>query len=231
MKIKFTHQPIFKNQKSMNNLILDSDFWLHFWRKIAPSGSGINFRDSLIERYSEAHRTYHTTQHINECLNLFKEHQSLAEHPEEVFFAIFYHDAIYEPSAHNNEKSSADLAIQDFKSSKIPPRKIFRIADLILATQHPSRPITIDQQLIIDIDLSILGATGERFMAYEQQIRQEYYFVPEIIFNDKRRAILKSFLDRPAIYNTPQFMEALESQARSNLTSAISQPATTLRCT
>ena len=33
----------------------------------------------------------------------------------------------------------------------------------------------------------------------------------------KRREILQGFLDRPAIYNTPHFHDALEARARNNL--------------
>ena len=39
-----------------------------------------------------------------------------------------------------------------------------------------------DEVLLIDVDLSILGAEAQRFAQYEQQIRAEYAFVPEDLF-------------------------------------------------
>lgn len=73
------------------------------------------------------------------------------------------------------------------------------------------------EQVLVDIDLSILGASEERFAEYEQQIRSEYSFVPGWLFRRKRRSILKSFLGRNHIYSTPHFHSLLEIKARQNL--------------
>jgi predicted metal-dependent HD superfamily phosphohydrolase len=88
-----------------------------------------------------------------------------------------------------------------------------------MATRHDAVPVDADAQLLVDIDLSILGAERERFDEYERQIRAEYAFVPALIFNAKRRQILRSFLDRPRIYSTPAF-SVLEATARANLARA-----------
>ena len=82
-------------------------------------------------------------------------------------------------------------------------------------------PQTRDEQVLVDVDLAILGAAPARFAEYELQIREEYAHVPGFLFRMKRRAILKSFLDRLAIYSTPLLREQLESRARINLATAI----------
>ena len=82
---------------------------------------------------------------------------------------------------------------------------------------HTAVPVLDDERLLVDIDLSILGAPEDRFTEYERQIRQEYAFVPKWLFRRKRREILKGFLDRPAIYSTPHFHDRLEARARDNL--------------
>ena len=92
-----------------------------------------------------------------------------------------------------------------------------RVHDLIMATRHTAVPSGRDEQLLVDIDLSILGAEGARFDEYEQQIRKEYAYVPGFLFRRKRREILKGFLDRSAIYSTPHFHDMLEARARDNL--------------
>ena len=89
---------------------------------------------------------------------------------------------------------------------------------LVLATRHTASPGSPDEQLLVDIDLSILGASESRFAEYERQIREEYSFVPEVVFRTKRRAILQSFITRPQIYRTQHFAGVLEQQARVNLT-------------
>lgn len=90
-----------------------------------------------------------------------------------------------------------------------------------MATCHSALPESPDAQLLVDVDLSILGALPPRFAEYEEQIRQEYAFVPEDLFRRKRGEILRAFLDRPVIYSTPHFQAALETRARDNLRLAI----------
>jgi predicted metal-dependent HD superfamily phosphohydrolase len=92
---------------------------------------------------------------------------------------------------------------------------------LVMATRHTALPVGGDEQLLVDIDLAILGAAPARFAEYEQQIREEYGHVPDGLFRPKRRAILRSFLERPRLYSTPQFHAALEDTARANLQRAI----------
>jgi predicted metal-dependent HD superfamily phosphohydrolase len=69
----------------------------------------------------------------------------------------------------------------------------------------------------VDVDLAILGAAPERFAEYELQVRQEYAWVPGLLFRRKRRALLGQLLARPRIYATESFHQALELRARDNL--------------
>jgi predicted metal-dependent HD superfamily phosphohydrolase len=78
-------------------------------------------------------------------------------------------------------------------------------------------PGTADGRLLVDIDLSIFGRSGARFDAYERAIRREYDHVPERAFAKGRAAILRGFLDRPAIYLTNHFKRRYEPAARENL--------------
>ncbi len=96
-----------------------------------------------------------------------------------------------------------------------------RVYELVMATRHTSVPAAGDAQLLVDIDLSILGADAQRFAQYEQQIRAEYAFVPEELFRTKRKEVLQSFAARPRIYGTDHFHAALEARARVNLAQAV----------
>ena len=203
--------------------------WNRFWCVLQPTPTteenGLRWREELIARYSEPHRAYHTMQHLQECLDLLVDNLSWIPQPEFIFFALWYHDAIYDVHSHQNintnintnENNSAELAATHLSKSGIDANKIQKITDLICITAHDKTPMTIEEKIIVDIDLAILGADEKRFLEYEQQIRKEYGFVPEAIFQTKRRAILQSFLERPRIYHTPQFFERLESSARYNL--------------
>ena len=77
--------------------------------------------------------------------------------------------------------------------------------------------------LLVDIDLAILGADRPRFEEYEQQVREEYGWVPWFIYRRKRREVLSEFLNRSSIYSTPELHAALEQQARANLAYSLQQ--------
>jgi predicted metal-dependent HD superfamily phosphohydrolase len=98
------------------------------------------------------------------------------------------------------------------------PREVAdRVAALVLATRHASVPSVPDEQLICDIDLSILGREPGIFDAFEQQIRREYAWVPEPTYRRERSAVLSGFLRRRSIYQTDQFRQRYEVLARANL--------------
>lgn len=62
-----------------------------------------------------------------------------------------------------------------------------RVESLVMATIHDATPICSDEQLLVDIDLSILGAAPTRFAEYDRQVRAEYSWVPRFVYNMKRR--------------------------------------------
>jgi predicted metal-dependent HD superfamily phosphohydrolase len=173
--------------------------------------------EELQARYSEPHRAYHTLQHLEECFGWFAQVRPQFRRPGEAAFAIFYHDAIYDTHAHDNEKRSAELANDVISEYVRGDADADGVIALIMATTHDASPLDADAQLLVDIDLSILGASSARFGEYELQIRKEYDWVDRIAFRDGRRKVLVHFLDRPAIYSTPFFRGRLEKQARANL--------------
>jgi predicted metal-dependent HD superfamily phosphohydrolase len=176
---------------------------------------------SLLGRYSESHRAYHTPQHLEECFRQFETAGYSARSPGAVGLALFYHDAIYDTHARDNEEKSAELAREMLIRVEAPAWVLSYIHDLILVTRHAAMPQTTDQQLVVDIDLSILGAPTARFDEYEQQVRQEYSWVDEATFRAVRRKILQDFLARPAIYSRKIFRDRLERTARENLERSI----------
>ena len=197
--------------------------WRLAWSAIGARGDGSSLLSQLLARYSEPHRKYHTLQHLGECMAHFEAVPSLPEHPGEVQIALWFHDAIYELRSSQNELQSADWARTELLSAGVPADAAQRVHALVLVTRHSVLPVTPDERLLVDIDLSILGAPTERFAEYETQVRQEYSWVPGFVFRSKRKAILAEFLARKSIYTTPYFQSQLEAQARANLARAIKQ--------
>ena len=199
---------------------LSSD-WADAWRDLRLLVPAPDVLASLLARWAEPHRRYHTLQHLRECLELFARDRALTEHPGEVAIALWFHDAVYDTSRHDNEAASAQWARRVLVEAGAVAAVADRVHALIMATRHSEVPRTPDAKLLVDIDLAILGAEPLRFAEYERQIRDEYGFVPEAVFRDKRAVILRGFLERPALFATPAYAERFDLPARANLARAI----------
>jgi predicted metal-dependent HD superfamily phosphohydrolase len=164
---------------------------------------------NLILRYSEPHRHYHTWQHIEECLAWYDRLHSYLENPDDVFVAIHYHDAVYDPMRTDNEFQSMKLAEEDGQSS--------RVVDLIACTDHRNGwPIDMDEKYLHDIDMSILGAQPYRYQEYSRQIRAEYFHVPQAEYAKGRSEFLHGVLENSRTFITP-FFSSLECWAEQNI--------------
>jgi predicted metal-dependent HD superfamily phosphohydrolase len=145
---------------------------------------------------------------------------------ESVEAAIWFHDAVYDTRRHDNEERSAQLAADRLKDL-VGPDRVALISGMIRATAGHHVPDALDgtQQrdcaLFLDMDLSILGSTPEVFAAYEDAVRREYGWVPDALWREGRRKVLQSFMDRPTIYQSPQFRASHEATARANLTRSL----------
>ena len=197
--------------------------WCDLWKRIGAGGDPEPTLRLLTEHYGEAHRAYHTLAHIQACLRVFEEARHLAEQPDEVEFALWFHDAIYDTTASNNEVKSANLADQALQSAGVTGSVRRRVMNLILATRHPSKPLAMDEQIMVDVDLSILGEPAATFDAYDTAIRREYAWVPEEEYRRGRAALLRSFLGQDRIFHTTFFRARLENEARCNLVRALAR--------
>ena len=147
----------------------------------------------------------------------------LAERPGELALALWFHDAVYDVQAHDNEAQSAEWARRELLASGVPPEAADRVAALIMVTCHAALPQSRDECLLVDIDLAILGASPERFAQYEEQVQREYSWVPTEIFRARRLEVLRQFDARQPIYQTDTLQQAWEAQGHANLQRSILQ--------
>lgn len=196
------------------------DRWLQLWQAAGASGDGAAWYEKLTRAYAEPQRHYHNQQHIAECLAEFDGARHLTQQPAVVELALWFHDAVYDPKASDNEEQSAAMARLCLETSGAS-RLAVTVSDLVMATKAHSIEAGPDAALMVDVDLSILGQGEQRFAEYEAQVREEYRWVPKLIFNSKRAEILERFLARSRIYATDFFATKYEQQARRNLESSI----------
>jgi len=202
---------------------IDLPSWQAARRELgAKSGDEALYRD-LLACWSEGHRHYHTLQHLRECIAQFDPVRGMARHPAEVELALWFHDAFYDPRRSDNEERSADWARDCVLRAGVPTDVAGRVHALVMATRHQAVPEDPDARLLVDVDLSILGAEPARFDESDWQIREEYAHVPEEEFRPGRRRILCEFLARPRLYSTEHFHSALDARARDNLQRALAR--------
>lgn len=194
--------------------------WINLMHQFGLSDNEATYTE-LVRAYTEKHRHYHSDAHINACLQHFDAVRNLAEYPAEVELALWFHDVIYKPMSSTNELDSANWCEKFLVENNIAEDVIRRVHKLIMATCHSAELVSNDEQLVVDIDLAILGAPEDIYQAFEINVRNEYQWVPSFIFKRKRKEILQGFLDRKKIYHHTYFYDLLEHRARANLASAI----------
>ncbi len=187
----------------MGNLVLS-----HSWP--APLIS------TVTARYEEPHRHYHTVLHLEACLRAV--HVLTQMPPREVELALLFHDAVYDPSAANNEQASVELLFEEGRRAWLDDALLQRTAPLILATKHLGDEMPEEAGWVVDADLSILGTEDqEKFELYEQQVRREYAFVDDHVFAAGRANFVRGMLERDTIFATRRGRLLWEKNARRNL--------------
>lgn len=197
--------------------------WHSMWQTLGVSISNDELFDRLIGCYSESHRKYHTMQHLDECFAHLESVRSLAERASEVELALWFHDAIYDTHSSDNEERSAVWARESALAAGLTPDQATRISGLVIATRHSAVPAGTDAMVLVDIDLGILGEDIDRFEEYELQVREEYSWVPELLYRRGRGKILKEFADREWIYSTDYFRAAYEERAPENIARSLAR--------
>lgn len=178
--------------------------------------------EKLTNAWCGEQRRYHNLEHLADCLCEL----DAAGGADIVELALWYHDVIYTAGAHDNEERSAQRLLDDAALLGVDADTTRAAADLIRATAHldGGRATTPAAELIVDIDLAILGREPLRFMDFEYAVAEEYASVPRALFFRGRRKFLESLLASPSIYRTEAFHARYEATARTNITRLLGSP-------
>ena len=175
--------------------------------------------DEVVARYAEPHRRYHTLRHVEHVLATV-DALSGGRPSEAVVWAAWLHDVVYDTRAADNEERSADFARSRLPALGVAPATVDEVARLVLATKTHDASGD-DAAVLLDADLAILGADPRTYARYAAAVREEYAWVPDELYRAGRRAVLTSFLDRPAIFHTPAMRGEAEGAARANLAAEV----------
>ncbi|MCD0465670.1 hypothetical protein [Flavobacterium sp. ENC] len=185
--------------------------------------TNIGFEEKEIQRnwsdlekaYSNKSRHYHNLTHINDMVECFEMYADQLQNPNEVLFAVFYHDYIYKSTKKDNELKSAEFALSILPENISFDKQL--LFDAICATQQHQHHTIEDINWLIDFDLKVLARDWDAYQIYFEQIRKEYRIYPNFLYKPGRAKALKHFLENEFIYQTAEFRKLYEDKARFNI--------------
>ena len=198
---------------------MTEDRFTALWNRCLLDGVSSNPKlifEDLKRRYAEPHRHYHTEDHVRHCLQELDRVAHLAGDRDALEMAIWFHDAIYDPVADDNELQSAELFVS-VADKRIRPALISKVYELILVTTHDSIPVSPDERVVVDIDLSSFGLDWSEFHADSLALREESCRRTDKEFYTAQLRFDRDLLARPTLFSTGFFRDRYEQKARSNV--------------
>lgn len=191
--------------------------WLKDTARFPASVTTPIFHD-LMARHAEPHRRYHGPEHLVAIFDLLAHHAPHIEPRSTTRLAVWWHDAIYDPTRKDNEDASAGLAATHLLQFPLHTALLEQVCDLIDATKnHWSGGSAGDGDYFLDADIAILGAPPAIYDTYAAGVRQEYAWAPDPAYRTGRSAFLNSALARPRLFRTDVFEDTYAKQARVNM--------------
>ena len=184
-----------------------------------PSGLSDDLRAELLARWSEPHRRHHDVAHLQEVLDAIGElaGSGMSFDRDAVELAAWFHDAVYDIGRDDNEDRSAELARDRLADSAVRD-EVVRL--VMLTKSHGVPDDDVNGAVLSDADLSVLGATPQRYARYAQAVREEYASIPDDVFKPARARVLGALLDG-SLFHTAAGRELWDSAARRNVTEEI----------
>lgn len=181
--------------------------------------------------YGGAGRFYHNLDHLVHGLSEIRVWASntlaTRQDSEALKKAFWFHDAVYdhEEGLFSNEEASAQL----WQGSGLDAdaASVAEVAELIRATDH-FQGAAIQHRLkdvMLSVDLAILGQDDEVYQAYTRAIGAEYAHLPEAEFRAGRRQVLthlRGKAEAGRLLGDAYFADQYNEQAIANLTRELS---------
>src|SRR5688572_7199570 len=188
----------------LGNLTSDQSLTDGLWKEIKSN-------------YSNSRRYYHNLAHLDNLTGQLSSVKNQIEDWQTLIFSVAYHDIIYNPLKKDNEEKSAGLAYDRLTQLGSPTDQKEKCRQQILSTRMHEPSDNLDTNFLTDADLSILGADKDSYSKYARQVRKEYKYFPDFLYNPGRKKVLKKFLEMGNIFKTKYFRDKYEEQAKTNI--------------
>lgn len=147
--------------------------------------------DTIIDRYSEPHRYWHTLNHlyvlVNGIKSLFEEKKIDKREYDILIIAAIFHDIVYDTKSKDNEEKSVEFMMSTFNQEM--NEDIKKISDIILGTKtHDSKERLLKE--FNELDTSILDASFIDMLDWENKIYKEFKWVGWSNYKKRRIEVL-----------------------------------------
>ncbi len=167
----------------------------------------------LLRRWSEPHRYYHSTRHLEAGLGAL----ALVGGGPLERVAFWFHDAVHTGESPSDEAASAELA-RRLLAGALPDRQVDEVARLVMVTAtHDPLPGDSAGCRVADADLSALGAPWAEYARNLEGIREERPDLSEADWIRRRRRFVDRMLARAHVFGTHAGRGLWEPGARRNL--------------
>lgn len=184
------------------------------WLSLLPAATGLGA--ALLDRWQEPHRHYHDVRHLAQVLAALSQLAS-GTMPRPVVLAAWFHDAVHDGTAGEDEERSALLAEAELPAAGLPAAEVAEVARLVrLTTRHNPEPGDELGALLVDADLSVLGLPGGRYHVYSRDVRLEYAVLSDDEFARGRIGILEALSSSRPLYGTDAGRLAWSAQSDRN---------------
>lgn len=197
--------------------------WYKLWDALGAKGDKEDWFLRIVIEWMRGDRVYHDIDHLGEGLIEFNSVRRFFNDPLAGELTYWLHDVIYDPhkALGENERLSADLAIEFLKAVGLFEKYGDRIEKMIIASTPGVEPFDKDSELILDIDMIRFAAEPSKFWQISQLVRDEYHFVSDKEYEKNRAMILHMFADRGHVFRTKRFRKKYEVEARRNIKTAL----------
>lgn len=188
------------------------------WRRCVaspPSPDGAAVFADLHRLYTAPYRRFHNLDHIGDCVRRADEVAPRLENPDAVELALWFHDAVYDVGAADNERRSAEMFLALSAGASFGFRH--RVCSLIMATRHARMVHGNDRSFMVDIDLSGFGAPWEAFIENSSRLREESSAISDAQYSAGQIFFLSRLQRRRRFFATDYFRDKYEATAQENL--------------
>lgn len=154
-------------------------------------------------------------------LKCFQDSTAIINNKLAIQLAIFFHDWVYDPTAHDNELQSIKVFERLAQELNIQEPLRNQVSHYIKATithsLSPGDEQDSDLKHFLDFDLEVLAREPADYAVYASQIRKEYGHFSDEEHASGRVGVLKKFLRREEVFFSEGFYGNFEERARKNL--------------